>query len=241
MSIRMKEIAVKILWPIYEQVWIQNVIGRGVARVQFDAFGAAHESDISDHLHILNLFLSTTQPKVLVELGTRGGESTKVFSRYAADKDCDGFSVDLSSHPEWLKEYPNWKHFISDDCALGEKIKLDNSWPDGTAFNKIDLLFIDTSHEYKHTLRELEVWLPLLNQGGWVLFHDTNLSSKPTRRLSGRVNYGWDNSRGVTKAIEEFFGFVMHENEFYSSQIHGVGEFIFHLPWNNGFTAIKVK
>jgi len=134
----------------------------------------------------------------------------------------------------------NWTHFISDDCELGKKITLEHSWPNGIPFKKIDLLFIDTSHEYKHTLRELEIWLPLMNKGAWILFHDTNLTSKPTRRLSGSLNYGWDNSRGVTRAIEKFFGIAMYDRELYSSKIAGVGDFIFHLPWNNGLTAIRV-
>ncbi len=38
-----------------------------------------------------------------------------------------------------------------------------------------DVLFIDTSHEYEHTLKELHAYMPGLAPGGMALFHDTRL------------------------------------------------------------------
>lgn len=236
-----KKSAIKFLYPLYESTFLQIKVGRGVAKVNYQVFGSENESDISDHLNFLNLFLELLQPSVIVELGTRGGESTRVFTHYTSNHDCQGYGVDLSPKPNWLTESMNWKHFVSDDCALGNKIEKESKWPDGTPFKLIDLLFIDTSHEYEHTLRELAVWTSLVNSGGWILFHDTNLSGNATRRLSGGMNYGWDNSRGVTRAIEEFFQIHITEKEYYSSKVNGEADFIFHVPWNNGLTALRVK
>ena len=39
----------------------------------------------------------------------------------------------------------------------------------------VDVLFIDTSHLYEHTVRELAAWFPLLANKALVIFHDTNL------------------------------------------------------------------
>ena len=233
--------AIKFLYPLYESTLLQIKVGKGIAKVNYQAFGSEYESDISDHLNLLNLFLELSQPSVIVELGTRGGESTRVFTHYTSNGYCKGYGVDLSAKPNWLTDTMNWKHFVSDDCVLGNKIKEENKWPDGAPFTTIDLLFIDTSHEYEHTLRELAVWTSLVKPGGWILFHDTNLSGTATRRLSGGMNYGWDNSRGVTRAIEEFFQIQISEKEHYSSKLNGKADFIFHIPWNNGFTAIRVK
>jgi predicted O-methyltransferase YrrM len=36
------------------------------------------------------------------------------------------------------------------------------------------LVFIDSSHQYEHTLKELDLWYPTLPQGGLVVLHDTS-------------------------------------------------------------------
>jgi hypothetical protein len=50
----------------------------------------------------------------------------------------------------------------------------------------VDLLFIDSSHQYEDTLEEFRVWEPVIRPGGFVVFHD----------------YGrrWE---GVTRAVDE--------------------------------------
>lgn len=42
----------------------------------------------------------------------------------------------------------------------------------------IDILFIDSSHEYHHTLKELNLWFPKLKQGGFIFLHDTSLKAR---------------------------------------------------------------
>lgn len=231
----------RTLHLIYERLVLSWKIGKGVADVDFSSFGSTKASDISDHLHLLNLLTHLIGPKVIVELGTRGGESTRVFVRYVNKNQCEGIGVDLSPKPNWMKRSDRWKHFVSDDCILGETLSVSGHWPDGKQLRPIDLLFIDTSHEYSHTVRELGIWRPLVRKSGWIIFHDTNLSKEPSRRLSGGINYGWNNSRGVTRAIEEHFKIQIEEKRFFSSDLNGLASFIFHVPWNNGLTAIRIK
>lgn len=38
----------------------------------------------------------------------------------------------------------------------------------------INLVFIDSSHQYEHTLRELDLWYPALSPGGLILMHDVS-------------------------------------------------------------------
>ena len=40
---------------------------------------------------------------------------------------------------------------------------------------EVDVLFIDTSHLYEHTLQELHAFMPRVAPGGVGLFHDTDL------------------------------------------------------------------
>ena len=74
----------------------------------------------------------------------------------------------------------------------------------------VDVLFIDTSHLYEHTVKEIEAWFPLLAPNALVMFHDTNLRPNYTRQ-NGTCGVGWDNDRGVIRAIEEYLGETLDE------------------------------
>ena len=73
------------------------------------------------------------------------------------------------------------------------------------------------------------------------MFHDTNLRAVPHRRLDGSIGYGWDNNRGVARAIEEYFRISLRDKVFYSVINLELISDLFHLPWNNGLTVLKLK
>lgn len=239
--LRRVEGKLKILLRRFAEVMVrQRNVGRGVARyVDVSRFGAAEESDIRDHLNFLSFMVYLQRPRVLLELGTRGGESTRVFEDYCKSFSLTGRSIDLETAPKWLQDKGHWKHYAGDDCELGDLLARTQKWPDGIAFQPIDFLFVDTSHEYEHTCRELETFFPLVNSGGFLVFHDTNLVKKATRRLDGELGYGWDNQRGVIRAIEEFFSIRVDETNYFFIAISGKGSSVYHLPWNNGLTVIQ--
>jgi predicted O-methyltransferase YrrM len=231
----------KKLYKLKEKLVWQKRLGRGVANVDVSRFGASENSDIQDHLHTLALLLNLFHPKVILELGTRGGESTRVFHEYCQRNSILGRSVDLSAPPSWLSESTNWVHFQGDDIEIGRRLRIQKAWPNGDALKPIDFLFIDTSHEYFHTLEELRSYIPLVRPGGLVVFHDTNLSAVPHRRLDGSIGYGWDNNRGVARAIEEYFRITLRDEVFYSAINLELISDLFHFPWNNGLTVLKLK
>jgi predicted O-methyltransferase YrrM len=200
-------------------------------------FQASPETDISDHLNVIFSLTMAKKPKTILELGTRGGESTKVLTLAANLIGAKGYSADLSDAPKWLKDQENWHHFIADDTKFCEL--LNESWPNGDKYSGIDLLFLDTSHFYDHTMQELNLYWDLLNDDGVLLLHDTNCTAGMTRRFSGNANQGWDNQRGVIRAVEEFFDCKIDENHFVSSVTLGRGATaLTHYPWNNGLTVI---
>jgi predicted O-methyltransferase YrrM len=63
---------------------------------------------------------------------------------------------------------------------------------------KIDLLFIDTSHEYEDTIREIAAYEPRLAPGGMIALHDS-LSQNGVRRAVLDV---WDRFETLTFATE---------------------------------------
>ena len=57
------------------------------------------------------------------------------------------------------------------------------------------LVFIDSSHQYKHTLEELELWYSLVVPGGFIALHDTSVFAK---------SFDSSNGGGVGKAVDEW-------------------------------------
>lgn len=161
-----------------------------------------HLSDISDHLVPLYLETLELEPKLIVELGVRGGESTFVFERVARRTGASLVSVDLEDCSQAI-DYPKWNFVRSDDIEFARRFPdwcREKSLPP-----QIDALFIDTSHVYEHTLQEMKSWLPLVGPRGKVFFHDSN-QRRLYWRKNGTVGLGWWNERGVIRAIEDYFG-----------------------------------
>lgn len=194
---------------------------------------AARRSDISEHLVSLFVEALMVRPRLIVELGVRGGESTFVFERAVALFGAQLVSVDVQdcSH---ASSYPGWNFVRSDDLAFAARFP---AWCREHALEpEIDLLFVDTSHEREHSRRELEAWLPLVSPSGKAIFHDTNLRV-PYWRKDGSWNIGWDNRRGVMAALEDYFDAHFEENEEFVA-VHG-GWLIRHRPWCAGLTTLQ--
>ncbi len=212
---------------------------KGAAKVDVSYFTEIPKSDISEHLSFLYIYLCSTKPLNILELGTRGGESTKVLEKYCSQMNIIGRSIDLNTEPEWLADSKFWSHYVGDDVYLGQQINETKKWPNGEIFHELDFIFIDTSHLYMHTLQEIQTYLPLLKKGvGSIAFHDSNLLFKPTRRLDGQINLGWDNQRGVARAIEEYFNFKFHEDTLQVQLINDQKFVFYHQPWCNGFSIL---
>jgi hypothetical protein len=102
---------------------------------------------------------------------------------------------------------------------------------------KANVLFIDTSHRYEHTISELVAWIPHLADDGVLILHDTNMGAVTYARLDGSVGLGWNNQRGVIRAVEEFLGTRYEENRFFTDLRHGF--LILHYPFCIGLTILK--
>jgi predicted O-methyltransferase YrrM len=210
-----------------------------VAIINNDIFQASNSSDISEHLSLIYSILLSRKPETILELGTRGGESTRVFIRYCDKFLKSGTSIDLSPAPDWMTS-KNWTHFIGDDIEIGNNLKELKVWPNGVKFSEIDLIFIDSSHEYLHTMEELKLYFHMLSRNGVLILHDTNLTNRITRKIDGTPNIGWDNQSGVNRALEDFFNFKIDWNNLRSFETKNLlGDLsIIHYPWNNGLTLV---
>jgi cephalosporin hydroxylase len=193
---------------------------------------ASSLTDIDEHLELMFVEGLLCRPRLIVELGVRGGTSTAVFERVSDISGGSIISGDIEdcSH---VSQYPRW-HFLQ-----GDDVKLAKHFPEHCQrlglSPSIDLLFIDTSHYYDHTAEEIRAWFPLLSPHAKVMFHDTNL-----RLIGGRrdkcFQLSWDNQRGVIRAIEEFLGVRIDESA-PCTEI-AAGWLLRHWPNCNGFTIL---
>jgi len=200
--------------------------------------GHNRESDISDHLGSIFFFAMEAMPKLIVELGTRGGHSSTLsllaasFLSKAIFLSIDIIDCEYIDLP--FRE--NWKFVKADDIEFGGSHFID--WCRYQDIDPIiDVLLIDTSHEYEHTKKEIETWSKYLSEKGVMIFHDTNMGNGIYSRTDGSIEFGWDNERGVIRAIEEFVGRHYDEKSFFYDFTNNY--LIVHYPYCNGLTILK--
>jgi cephalosporin hydroxylase len=200
---------------------------------------ATTPSDIRDHIGTIFYEAISSRPRLLVELGTRGGVSTRALLAAAEIADAHVLSIDIEDCsaidlPAGL--HKRWTFIRADDVLFAGE-------PFGTFCATrglppvADVILVDTSHLYEHTCAEIRNWLPRLGQGGVIMFHDTNMGTDWHRRLDRDIGSGWDNERGVIRAVEEFLGRRYDEQTFFTDV--AAGFVIAHLPWSAGFLVMR--
>lgn len=126
---------------------------------------ASQPSDIVDHLPTL-YERTSIEGATIIELGVRTGNSTAAFLAAAERYGGHVWSVDIT-YPavpvEWF-DTDLWTLTVGDDLLVA-----------GLLPDAVDVLFIDTSHHFAHTLAELRTYGPKVKPGGVILLHDTEL------------------------------------------------------------------
>lgn len=161
-----------------------------VSQLEADFAGrAAPWTDIQGHLQTLHDQVAGRDEPVVVEFGVRSGVSTSAFLAAAAKVGGHVWSVDMQRPrvPAWWAETGLWTAMVGSDLdpAIGEQLP-----------ERVDVLFIDTSHAYEHTLAELRTYVPRVKPGGVVLLHDTELEHPE--------DVPADPAYPVAKALDEF-------------------------------------
>jgi predicted O-methyltransferase YrrM len=133
-------------------------------------------SDIQEYLSFLYEQARSRPGVRVLELGTRKGNSTLAFMAGAKEAGGHVWSVDIANvirDSEGMMPWAGvsqWTFICGDDMDEAVQAQLPA---------EVDVLFIDTSHEYEHTLAELRAYMPRLASGGIALFHDTNIIGWP--------------------------------------------------------------
>jgi cephalosporin hydroxylase len=191
-------------------------------------------SDISDHLSTIFSETVAVQPRLIVELGVRGGESRFAFERAARVTGSALLSVDIEDCSSVCGESAGWHFVQSDDIEFAQVFP---NWCSQHGIEpRIDVLFIDTSHLFEHTLREIQQWFPYLSGRCKVLFHDTN-PKRFYRRLDGTIGPGCNWKRAVVEALEEHLGARFNERLHFVTMVDGW--LVRHWAHCNGLTLLE--
>jgi cephalosporin hydroxylase len=194
---------------------------------------ATNPSDISDHLLTIYFEALSLKPQLIVELGVRFGESTFVLERVARTVGSKLISVDLDDC-SGVSQYPGWFFIQKDDLQFAAEFP---GWCGERGINpQIDLLFIDTSHYFENTVAEIAAWFPQLAEHSKVILHDTNLKETFYWR-NGQCGAGWNNERGVIRALEDYFGRSFDESSDFRERVNGWD--IKHFSICNGLTVLE--
>jgi predicted O-methyltransferase YrrM len=151
-------------------------------------------SDIQEYLPFLHEQARSRPGCRVLELGARRGNSTLAFLAGCAESGGHVTSCDIDDvrrFPDGIGPFgasPRWTFTRGDDMDQTVQSLLPA---------QVDVLFLDTSHEYEHTLAELRVYVPRVVPGGVALFHDTNVMGWP--------GYRWDRDISpVHAALDEY-------------------------------------
>jgi cephalosporin hydroxylase len=145
---------------------------------------ASKWSDIQEYLPFLHEQAWSRPGCRVLELGARRCTSTLAFLAGVAEAGGHVWSCDVQDVRQlpggigmWARN-PLWTFVQGDDMDDDVQAQLPPV---------CDLLFIDTSHEYEHTLAELRAYMPRVAPGGIALFHDTNVYDWPGYDWHGEV------------------------------------------------------
>jgi predicted O-methyltransferase YrrM len=195
---------------------------------------ASKRTDIADHLATIFSEAAALNPRLIVELGVRGGESRFVFERVAARCGAHLVSVDVDDCRQVCTQRERWHFVQADDIEFAANFA---EWArqHGIA-PAVDVLFIDTTHLYEHTVEELRAWTPLLSPHCKLILHDTNLRTI-MRRADGTLWLAWNNQRGVIRAVEELLGITLDERKPLVTAAPPWS--IRHWAYSNGLTVLE--
>jgi len=146
---------------------------------------ASTPSDMNEHLKLLYEIVVGANAQRIVELGTRGGNSTCALVIGASETGGHVVSVDHGKGTDRsgkIGEGPVWEFLAQTADFIRLELELEDFWTlvikDDVKYareyeGEIDLLFIDTNHSYDLTKKELATWGKKVVSGGFILLHDT--------------------------------------------------------------------
>lgn len=158
------------------------------------------------YLHFLYKLILIRRPGLILEVGVGPlGVSTQAMAMAAEEAGSRMISIDSKGEAQ-IPPLSAWKLWKGTYQEFARDV-LGNIQP----FLGINFLFVDCGCRYDDTVKQIGFFFPYLSGEAIVLFHNTNLTVH-MRFPDGFEHGGWDNGRGVVKAIQEYLGMTWDED-----------------------------
>jgi len=193
-----------------------------------------HSEDVSAMLPILKKY----KPKVMLEIGSAYGTSTKLFGAIAEEFGGHVYCIEPDPKPEFynnLKEYKLKKYVTV--------VKGESPWINWEGQPKIDFLFIDGFHNYRNAFVDYMYWQKYLSEGAVVAFHDTNRFPQVSRAVDEIIRsedltpIGTSRSKCGMRIFERQHT-IIQDSVFFGPW---VGEFGHEVAWWQGWCRREAK
>ena len=139
--------------------------------------------------------------KVIVELGTQIGHSTRALLKATIENNGHMHSVELNANSlalvgEAMKSGGADTSFWT--AVPGDDLEVAKQWT-----IHMDLLFLDTSHTYENTVKELESYSKFVVPQGIIIMHDTYMDrSVPEQYPVRRAVEDWLKNNGEWEFLD---------------------------------------
>lgn len=193
-----------------------TITAKGVRDIALASTGTErHKSELFPAITYYRFFRELTKllkPELSVELGTAaGGASMHMADGWPAGK---VITIDRSPRKEYepclayvKANYPNWDLWRMDTVEAADKLhKL-------FGVGKINLLYVDATHERKQVFKELRAYKDLLADGCVIVFDDLYLTLD--------MEEMWSDLREVDKIRID----VMHPEVGMGAMVYKLGDF----------------
>lgn len=187
------------------------------------AYSNKQPSDISSHLPALFCHCIFQNPTIIVEAGVRWGNGSTValdLANQLSGSQLVGVDIENCSHV--YSKLSNAQFVLMNDLHFVEHFNNMN-----LSKKTVDFVFIDTSHQYEHTIREIPVFESVLSERGAIGFHDTNpVPGDP---------------RGALDGFKAHFKLSFDEKKYFRTSFEkdGYRWGIVHYPYNNGMAVAQ--
>ena len=175
------------------------------------------------------------KPKVILELGVRNGQSTYVFNKIQKILNNILISVDIDDCSDVISD-PDWLFIQEDSIKFMQNFDI---WSKENINSlKPDVIFIDSSHLFEETVKEIKLSIDIIEKNGSIIFHDTN--HRYFNFLENNILYSKFNFKpqlGVKLALEDYFDCKFNFKT--SFIIIKDGWLIKHYPTSFGLTIIR--
>lgn len=180
-------------------------------------------SDISSHLPTLFCHCIFQNPSIMVEAGVRWGNGSTIALNLANQiSGSQLIGIDIQDCSHIYSKLHNAHFLLINDLDFIQHFNKMNF-----SQKVVDFVFIDTSHQYEHTIKEIPVFESILSEKGTIGFHDTNpVPGDP---------------RGALDGFKAYFNLSFDETKYFRTTFEkdGYRWRVVHYPYCNGMAVTQ--